>query len=117
MSSLIVDSLPNQEKQLASAWVNFNGTGTVSIRDSYNVDSITDNGTGIWDINVTTAMANTDFSVYVTGSSNGTAANTAYETQISDRTTSKVRVASVRVDTTAAFDSESVNVIIFGGTA
>ena len=45
------------------AWVNFNGTGTVAIRGSGNVSSITDNGTGSYDINFTTAMADTNYAV------------------------------------------------------
>ena len=44
-------------KGSAKAWVNFNGTGTVAIRASYNVSSITDNGTGDYTVNFTTAMA------------------------------------------------------------
>ena len=47
----------------AKAWVNFNGTGTVAIRDSYNVSSITDNGTGDYTVNFTNDMANTDYSM------------------------------------------------------
>jgi hypothetical protein len=35
-----------EQGQLCKAWVNFNGTGTVAIRQSYNVSSITDNGRG-----------------------------------------------------------------------
>jgi len=45
------------------AWVNFNGTGTVAIRASYGVSSISDNGTGNYNINFTTAFANTDYAV------------------------------------------------------
>jgi hypothetical protein len=47
----------------ARAWVNFNGTGTVAIRASGNVTSITDNGTGDYTVNFTTAMADTNYSV------------------------------------------------------
>lgn len=43
------------------AWVNFNGTGTVAIRASGNVTSITDGGVGIYTVNFTTAMADTSF--------------------------------------------------------
>jgi hypothetical protein len=46
----------------ARAWVNFNGTGTVAIRASGNVSSITDNGTGDYTVNFTTAMADANFS-------------------------------------------------------
>lgn len=48
------------------AWVNFNGTGTVAIRASGNVSSITDNGTGDYTINFTTAMPDTNYSVHIT---------------------------------------------------
>jgi len=44
------------------AWVNFNGTGTVAIRASGNVSSITDNGTGDYTINFTTALVDANYS-------------------------------------------------------
>ena len=65
----------------AKAWVNFNGTGTVAIRASYNVASITDNGTGDYTVNFTTAMADTNYatvgvsSLNATGSGSGRSAN------------------------------------------
>jgi hypothetical protein len=43
------------------AWVNFDGTGTVAIRGSGNVTSITDNGTGLYTVNFTTAMPDTNY--------------------------------------------------------
>ncbi len=61
-----IQSLTGVEKYLASAWVNFNGTGTVAIRASGNVSSITDNGTGNYWVNFTNAMPDTNFSVQVT---------------------------------------------------
>jgi len=45
------------------AWVNFNGTGTVAIRASGNVTSITDNGTGDYTVNFTTAMPDANYSI------------------------------------------------------
>jgi len=54
---------------IAKAWVNFNGTGTVAIRDSFNVSSITDNGTGRYTVNFTTAMPNVNYGASVTVSS------------------------------------------------
>jgi hypothetical protein len=47
----------------AKAWVNFNGTGTPAIRASYNVSSITDNGTGDYTVNFTTALVDANYSV------------------------------------------------------
>lgn len=49
--------------QLAKAWVNFNGTSTVAIRDSYNVSSITDNGVGDYTINYGTALNNSNYAI------------------------------------------------------
>ena len=53
------------------AWVNFNGTGTVSIRGSGNVTDITDEGTGLFTVNFTTAMENINYSVFVESSEGG----------------------------------------------
>jgi len=47
---------------LCRAWVNFNGTGTVAIRASFNVSSITDNGTGDYTVNFTTALPDANYS-------------------------------------------------------
>ena len=57
----------------ARAWVNFNGTGTVAIRDSGNVSSITDNGTGNYTMNFTTAMPDTNYTL--TGMAGADASN------------------------------------------
>ena len=46
------------------AWVNFNGTGTVSINESFNVSSITDNGVGTYTVNFTTSMSSTTYAVF-----------------------------------------------------
>jgi len=47
----------------ARAWVNFNGTGTVAIRDSGNVSSITDNGTGNYTVNLDVAMPDANYCI------------------------------------------------------
>lgn len=49
------------------AWVNFNGTGTVSIRSSGNVSSITDNANGDYTVNFTTAMPDSNYAVSIMG--------------------------------------------------
>ncbi len=53
---------------LCRAWVNFNGTSTVAIRASGNVSSITDNGTGDYTVNFTTAMTDANYAVVGGGS-------------------------------------------------
>jgi hypothetical protein len=51
----------------ARAWVSFIGTGTVTIRASGNVTSITDNGTGNYTVNFTTALPDANYSAVATG--------------------------------------------------
>ena len=69
MSILKVAAIQNAagvEVYTAKAWVNFNGTGTVAIRAAGNVSSITDNGTGDYTVNFTTAMADANYAASVT---------------------------------------------------
>ena len=71
MSTLKVDNIENlagepfEPSGASNAWVNFNGTGTVSVRDSLNVSSITDNGTADYRINFTVLMSNSNYSAVV----------------------------------------------------
>lgn len=62
----------------AKAWVNFNGTGTVAIRAAFNVSSITDNGTGDYTVNFTTAMTDANYCVNVSTQAASGAATTIY---------------------------------------
>jgi len=69
MSTLKVNTIQNTsgvEVYTAKAWVNFNGTGTVAIRASGNVSSITDNGDGDYTVNFTTAMPDANYCTQVT---------------------------------------------------
>ena len=49
----------------AKAWVNFNGTGTVAVRDNLNVSSITDNATGVYTVNFGNSMSDANYCVTV----------------------------------------------------
>ena len=75
------------------AWVNFNGTGTVAIRASGNVSSITDLGTGVYRVNFTTAMPDTNYSVnYNTDPNISVVGNDARAVNISNFTTSSFQL-------------------------
>lgn len=95
------------------AWVNFDGTGTVAIRSSGNVSSITDNGTGDYSINFTTAMPDANYCAVGNGATLGTAASASAKglLPISYSTTS-VRVVVV-TGTGSANDYNAVNVAVF----
>jgi hypothetical protein len=96
------------------AWVNFNGTGTVAIRDSGNVSSITDNGIGDYTVNFTTAMPDANYTfVGSSGGAGGTSSGAVYlNDQATARTTALCRLALV---TTAGslVDTPQINVAIF----
>ena len=64
----------NTENYKCRAWVNFNGTGTVAIRASGNVSSITDNGTGNYTVNFTTALPNANYN-FVASAERGSGQN------------------------------------------
>jgi hypothetical protein len=99
------------------AWVNFNGTGTVAIRASGNVSSITDNGVGEYTINFTTAMPDANYAL--SGAAVGVV-GTSFSCPVgensgsSNKTVLSVRIETPRVGSTASlFDSPSVSVAIF----
>jgi len=96
----------------ARAWVNFNGTGTVAIRASGNVSSITDNGVGTYTVNFTNAMPDVNYSAMFLAGSNNANITTVYENTFTDRTTSSINVNVINITGSATFDSNSVNVAI-----
>ena len=51
----------------AKAWVNFNGTGTIAARDSFNVSSLTDNGVGNYTVNINNAFSSVNYASLASG--------------------------------------------------
>jgi hypothetical protein len=97
------------------AWVNFNGTGTVAIRASGNVTSITDNNTGEYTVNFTTALADANYAPIlslkpVSGASatNGKVATIKHDTNLS---TTSFRITCN--STAGAEDMDIVSAAIF----
>jgi hypothetical protein len=101
----------------ARAWVNFNGTGTVAIRAAGNVSSITDNGTGDYTVNFTTAMPDVNYTAVCSTSGNGGNNSvvvlpfTSGTSQITP-TTTQLRLATVQA-VTAIIDSPYIQVSVF----
>jgi hypothetical protein len=97
------------------AWVNFNGTGTVAIRASFNVTSITDNGTGDYTVNFTNAMPDANYASFGMGQPSTDVLALTYQTYSTTNTTSacRVRTATQTGSTTTPADFPVVNVAIF----
>ena len=105
------------------AWVNFNGTGTVAIRGSGNVSSITDNGTGDYTVNFAAALVDANYGVAF-GAGHGAGfnnvANLAIEYNVGTgaatlKSTTQLRIGSTYSDPSAAgyFDAPEAHVSIF----
>ena len=71
-------TLASAGQSSVQAWVNFNGTGTVAIRASFNVSSITDNGTGDYTVNFTTAMVDANYGVAFSVGGGGSGLNAGF---------------------------------------
>ena len=99
----------NEQKQIAKAWVNFNGTTSPgTIRSSYNVSSVTKNGTGDYTVNFATPMSDANYASLITstyGSSNSL---------IAPQTGSGIRVSTYVTTSGSNQDQTQVSVAIFG---
>ena len=110
------------QQLIPTAWVNFNGTGTVAIRDSEGVSSITDNGTGDYTVTFTVAMANTNYSTVIGGTQG---MNTSTRSDTVGKVPAIYNVSTGSVTLICGFFSSSfqirdfdlVNAAIMGGQA
>ena len=107
------------QARIAKAWVNFNGTSTVAIRSSYNVSSITDNGTGDYTANLSTALSDTNgAAVAMTGYVDHTWGMPMFKDVSGSNplTTTQFRLGAVAPETTSVtyYDQEQVSILIFG---
>lgn len=100
--------------QTCRAWVNFNGTGTVAIRASYNVSSITDNGVGDYTVNFTTALPDANYSIGgSSGGSPGTSNGAVYQADnVTAKTTTAFRIYLITVSG-ALIDAPQSSVQVF----
>jgi len=102
------------QQGLDKVWINFNGTGTIAIRDSYAVTSIVDDGTGTYTTNFSNAMSNINYSVPIGGA-------TPYHTAAGDQlglvqsptSTSSVQLRSA---TTGSFYDTSIATFAIHGS-
>ena len=95
---------------LCRAWVNFNGTGTVAIRGSFNVSSITDNGTGSYTVNFTNAMPDANYSW---SSISGSPGVTNGFTIVAAPSSSAVNLITINVATQGVYDPVYVTAAVF----
>lgn len=102
------------------AWVNFNGTGTVAIRASFNVTSITDNGVGDYTVNFTNALADANYSVvgcmsppYGTTTAPGPVALFAAQRGAGNWTETTPTTSSFRITQNSTIDNSYITLSVF----
>ena len=113
-------STPEQIGQgRAKAWVSFDGTtntgGNCDIRDSFNVSSVTDEGTGAYTVNFSTAMANANYCALLSAGNNAANSLGPWNTIYDDATTvaGSCRIA-LYSNSGSAQDNEQVFLAVFG---
>lgn len=113
MSTLKVDALQDTSGKgfyPCRAWINFNGTGTVAIRDDDNFSSVTDGGTGYYTVSFTNNMPTANYSIGQSAGYGTTSLNDSgcCATQ-GDPSTSSFIVRSIDTNSTSAYDYKYAN--------
>jgi len=104
----------NLQQGLAKAWVNLDGDSTAALTDTFNVGSLTDNGTGSFTVTYTNNMGNTTYAVVV---GIDEASNSGGTLTIGNvRTTSQLKLVS-RNSSASLADENSLNAAILGDLA
>ena len=101
----------------AKVWVNFDGTGTIAIRDDTNVASLTDEGTGDYTVTFTSAMTDTNYCTNFTGDNNSKNQAARIPTIYSLGTTSSKRVSVYNAAASAYQDTAINNISVQGDLA
>ena len=97
----------------AKAWVSFTGTGTVAIRASFNVSSITDNGTGDYTLNFTTAMVDANYATNVSAGTGAGSGDYLVGTLLFVPASGSIKIRTVIPSSGSITDSGLVCVSIF----
>ena len=105
----------NEQKQICKAWVNFDGTTSPgTIRSSYNVSSVTKNGTGDYTVNFTTPMTDANYSAILTTGDTTSANNSNRAAVDRSHLVSSVSVITFICTTGGASDMPTLSIAIFG---
>ncbi|MVO16218.1 hypothetical protein [Parasedimentitalea huanghaiensis] len=103
-----------QSNALPTAWVNFNGQGTVAIREAFNVSSNTDLGAEVYRANFANQMANTNYAVFPVPANALTVSDERNFTYLVNKTLSYVEISNVNFNGVPG-DWDNVSILIMGG--
>lgn len=103
-----------QSNALPTAWVNFNGQGTVAIREAFNVSSITDLGAGHYRANFVSPMANANYAILGLHGNASSVVDERSNFYLAKKTTSYLEFLTTNFHGTAG-DWDNVSILIMGG--
>ena len=110
------DPVTLTKQSAAKAWVNFNGTSTIAIRDSSGVSSLTDNATGTYTVNFTNAFGDGDYSYAGVGRDGGSTAACVSLEGSATPAASSIKIVAV-VPNVALRDTDIITFNLFGDLA
>ena len=114
----LTGSSTNLEQGLAKAWSNLNGTGTIAVRDNFNIASYTDNGTGDYTHTLTSAMENSNYCWQLTVDYRAAVARNAnMGGDSSTQATTSIRLHSYGLSSGIADDFDTINMSLLGDLA
>jgi len=109
-------AIPALDQRMASAWINFNGTSTVAIKDSYNVSSITDNGTGQYSVVFSTTMSDANYAAVTAGMAPVAGDGKATGTYTFNHTTTRCSITNLN-HSNSFQDVGGLSLVVMGGQA
>ena len=95
----------------AKAWVNFNGQGTPSIRGSFNVTSIVDNGTGLFGVNLTNALTDTNYAIVVNSGLSGSSGDSGRTMATGNVVTTSLCAINTKNSNTGTLEDYALNCV------
>ena len=108
----------NLQQGLAKTWSNLNGTGTIAVRDNFNISSYTDNGTGDYTHTLTSAMGNSNYCWQLTVDYRAAEArNNNLGGDSSAQSTTSIRLHSYGLSSGEANDFDTINMSLLGDLA
>ena len=104
------------KQSAAKAWVNFNGTGTIAVRDSLNVSSLTDNGTGVYSVSLTNSFSAVNYATGL-GCDNQAGVTSFVSMATDDRAVGSISLLTTQFASNVFFDCENVDCSFQGDLA
>ncbi len=117
----VTGGIPTVKSQqlIPTAWVNFNGTGTVAIRDSEGVSSLVDTATGSYTVNFTTNCANTNYVALCNSGNENTGTTNVHRMNCFNRQVSNFKIenfdGAVSASSLPLLDRLAIDVLVMGG--